>query len=329
MNDILKRLIKDWFLAGMILSVIAASFFPEVGKSGGLIHADQLSDAGIFLVFFLHGMGLSTESLRAGFLNWRLHCVVQVFTFVVFPLLWWGLNLVAGHWLSPDLMAGFFYLCALPSTISSSVAMTAAGGGNVPAAVFNATLSSLLGIFITPLLVSFQFGSTGGSLPVGEAMLKIALLLLLPFVLGQLARPLWGKWFARYKAYTNVFDRMVILLLVFASFSDSVAGGLWVKHGVGMLLQVALGAAMFLGIVLQLTRLTARLLGFPREDEITAVFCGSKKTLASGVPMAKLMFGGSASLGMIVLPIMLYHQIQLFVCAMLARRYAAEGVKKA
>lgn len=327
MRDMLKRLVKDWFLVGMILAVIAASFFPDVGRSGGLIHADSLSDAGIFLVFFLHGVALSTESLRAGFLNWRLHCVVQVFTFGVFPLLWWALNLVAGHWLSPDLMAGFFYLCALPSTISSSVAMTAAAGGNVPAAVFNATLSSLLGIFITPMLVSFQFGASGGSLPVGEAMLKIAIMLLLPFVLGQVIRPFWGKWFAKYKRYTNVFDRCVILLLVFSSFSDSVAGGLWVKHGLLMLAEVAVGAALFLLIVLQLTRLTARALGFSHEDEITAVFCGSKKTLASGVPMAKLLFGASPTLGVIVLPIMLYHQIQLFVCAMLARRYVAAAAK--
>lgn len=322
MAAILKRFLQDWFLLGMILAVVVASLAPDIGRSGGLIHADVLSNIGIFAVFFLHGVGLSTESMLAGLTRWRLHCVVQGFTYLVFPLLWLGFDALAGHHVAPELMLGFFYLCVLPSTISSSVAMTAVAGGNVPAAVFNASLSALLGIFVTPLLVGLLVGSSGGQISIVDAMLNISGLLLLPFVLGQAVRRWWGSWFARYKRYTSVFDRCVILLLVYASFCDSVAGGLWEKYGLGLLGKTALGATILLAVVLMLSRSIARRLGFSREDEITVVFCGSKKTLASGMPMAKLLFGAHPALGVIVLPIMIYHQIQLFVCAMLARRYA-------
>ena len=322
MLDLLKKLGRDWFLLGMLLAVLVASFLPDLGRSGGWLRADVLSGYGIFAIFFLHGIGLSTDKLRSGLSRWQLHLLVQAFTFVVFPLLWWGLNISVGRWLPQDLMFGFFYLCALPSTISSSVAMTSLARGNVPAAIFNATLSTLLGIFLTPLLVSLLLGQSG-QLDLGAAMLNIARLLLLPFVLGQVMRPLWGAWFARYKPYTNVLDRAVILLLVLSAFSDSVADGLWREHGPGLLAQTLIGTALILAVVLWLTRLVARRAGFNVEDEITAVFCGSKKTLASGVPMAKLLFGSEPSLGVIVLPIMCYHQLQLFVCAVMARRYAA------
>jgi sodium/bile acid cotransporter 7 len=318
----LKRLAKDWFLIGMILCVVLASLAPQIGRAGGLIHADQLANYGIFIIFFLHGIGLSTESLIKGIARWRLHVLVQAFTFIVFPLLWVGLNFALGRFLPNDLMLGFFYLAALPSTISSSVAMTSMARGNVPAAIFNATLSTLLGIFLTPLLVSLLVGSQGGSLSLGEAMLNIARLLMLPFIIGQLLRPLWGKWFARYKKYTNLIDRGVILLLVFSTFSDSVTDGLWSKHGFGLIAYTIVGAAIFLFVVLRLTKWAAQRAGFDAEDEITAVFCGSKKTMASGVPMAKLLFGTHPALGVIVLPIMFYHQLQLFVCSILAQRYA-------
>lgn len=217
---------------------------------------------------------------------------------------------------------GFFYLAVLPSTVSSSVAMTALARGHVAAAVLNATLSTLLGVFLTPLLVSLVMSGAGHSFDVGQTMLKVAQMLLLPFVAGHLLRPWLASWFARIKPVTTVFDRAVIVLLVWSAFSDSVADGLWTRHGWGLLAQAAVGAVLFLVPMLWFTRALARWMRFPVEDEIVAVFCGSKKTLASGMPMAKLLFGGSAAMGVLVLPIMLYHQIQLFVCAVMARRYA-------
>jgi len=307
----------------MILAVMLAALFPDFGRTGGPMHADVVSNAGIFAVFFLHGLGLSAERMVAGLTRWRLHLLVQAFTFGVFPLLWLLLDALFGRWLTPDLSLGFLYLCCVPSTISSSVAMTAIARGNVAGAIFNASLSSLLGVALTPLLVGVLGRTAGQSLPFADTVLKLAGLLLLPLVLGQVARPFIGRGFARYQRYTHAFDKLVILVLVYASFCDSVAAGVFSRYG-GCLLAVTLvGVALLLAVVLYLTTLAARGAGFAKEDEIAAVFCGSKKTLASGAPMARLLFGAHPGLGLIVLPLMLYHQLQLLVCSVLADRYAA------
>lgn len=318
-----RRGAADWFLLGMVGAVVLASLAPQWGRSEGPLHMGRVTDVGVFLLFFLHGMGLSTDSLKAGASRWKLHLLVQACTYVLFPL-WWALgSVIFGRWISHDLLMGFFYLAVLPSTVSSSVAMTALARGHVAAAVLNATLSTLLGVFLTPLLVSLVIGGETGGMDLSATMLKVAQMLLLPFVVGHLLRPWLSAWFARIKPITNVFDKGVIVLLVWSAFSDSVADGLWTRHGPLLLAEAALGAAFFLFPMLWFTRRVARALGFVVEDEIVAVFCGSKKTLASGVPMAKLLFGGNAAMGVLVLPIMLYHQLQLFVCAVMARRYAA------
>lgn len=318
----LLSLLNDWFMRGMVIAVILASIWPALGKSGGILHLEAITNLGIALVFFLHGMGIPTEQMKARLRNWRMHVVIQAFTFIIFPLLFLAFKFSVGWLLPPMLLLGFFYLSVLPSTISSSVALTAMARGNVPAAIFNATLSSLLGIVLTPLLVSLMVATSGESLSFSHAVIQIATLLLLPFVIGQLLHPWLGAWFARYKKITTVFDKGVILMLVFASFSDSVDAGLWTNYGVSILLITLVCSMLFLALVLSLTRLAARYLGFSTEDEITTVFCGSKKTLAAGVPMAKVLFGTHPALGLIVLPIMFYHQIQLIVCSILAERYA-------
>lgn len=311
----------------MVAAVALASVRPEWGHSEGVLHLGRVTDIGVFLLFFLHGMGLSTDSLKKGAAQWRLHLLVQLCTYVLFPL-WWALWAgVLGRAVPHDLLMGFFYLAVLPSTVSSSVAMTAMARGNVAAAVLNASLSTLLGVVLTPLLASLVFSGAadGQAMDVGDTMLKVAKMLLLPFVLGQLLRPVVGAWFQKVKPWTTKVDRTVILLLVLSSFSDSVADGLWSKHGLGLMAMTAVGVCLFLFPFLWLTKRIAKALNFPVEDEIVAVFCGSKKTLASGVPMAKLLFGGNPALGVLVLPIMFYHQLQLFVCSVMARRYAERG----
>ncbi len=317
----------DWFLIGMVSAVIVATVAPDVGRTGGLLHVGAVTDLGVLALFFLHGMGLSTDSLKDGASKWRLHLLVQVCTFVAFPL-WWALwAKVLGPYVSHDLMMGFFYLAVLPSTVSSSVAMTAMARGHVAAAVLNATLSTLLGVFITPLLVSVVMNGAGQHFDVASTMLKIAKMLLLPFLVGHLLRPVLGALFARIKPFTMAFDRAVIVLLVWSAFSDSVADGLWRNHGPGLLAQALAGTMLFLLPMLWFSRMVARRLNFDVEGEIVAVFCGSKKSMASGMSMAKLLFGGSASMGVLVLPIMLYHQIQMFVCTLMARRYAARSTQ--
>jgi len=317
------RLKKDWFLLGMALAVGLATLFPNVGSHGGVLHADVLANVGMGLVFLFHGVGLSPQSLRLGVSNWRLHLVVQAMTYVAFPILWILFNPLVGGFLPADLRLGFLYLCALPSTISSSVAMTAIARGNVPGAIFDASFSSLLGIFLTPLIVSIGYVATGGQgLSLTDAMRDIAVLLLLPFILGQILRLFVGGWFSRHRLFVNNFDKLVILMLVFTAFCNSVKGGLWTNYGLGTLAVTMLGSGILLVVVLAFSVFLTRRLGFSKEDEIAAVFCGSKKTLASGVPMAGLIFGANPALGVILLPIMFYHPIQIFVCSFLADRYA-------
>jgi len=318
----------DGFLLAMVAAVLLASVAPQWGRSEGVLRMGRVTDVGVFLLFFLHGMGLSTDSLKAGATRWRLHLLVQSCTYILFPLWWVVLSLTVGKLIPHDLLMGFFYLAVLPSTVSSSVAMTALARGHVAAAVLNATLSTLLGVFITPLLVSLAMSGQGQGPDVVGTMLKVMQMLLLPFAIGHFLRPWLSAWFTRIKPITTVFDRGVIVLLVWSAFSDSVADGLWTRHGPLMLVEALAGAAVFLFPMLWLTRKLAQAMKFDVGDEIVAVFCGSKKTLASGMPMAKLLFSGNASMGVLILPIMLYHQLQLFVCTLMARRYASRSASR-
>lgn len=312
----------DWFLCGLALAAGLAFLFPEPGAEGGWMHPEPLTKAGVALIFFLNGAGLSFAALRAGAMRWRLHTVVQLCTFLVFPVLGLGMFFLLKRLAPGELGLGFFYLCALPSTVSSSVALTAAAKGNVPAAVFNATLSSLLGVVLTPLWVGVVLKSTGEVLPLGEVLLDLCVWLVLPLVVGQLSRPLTGAWIAGHKALVNKVDRGTILLLVYTSFCDSVAGGVWSSQGWDVLLWTLAGTAALFFLVLRISDAASRRLGFAEEDRIAAVFCGSKKTLASGVPMAQLIFVGHPGLGLILLPIMIYHPLQLIICSVLAGRWA-------
>lgn len=325
LRAMLWRIVSDRFLLGILGAIGIAVLLPDLGRSGGWLALDHVGDAGIALIFFLHGLNLSPASLKAGALRWPVHCTVQTMTFLVFPLLYLALRPLLGGIFPEALVLGFCYLCVLPSTISSSVAMTSLARGNVPAAIFNASLSSLLGIVLTPLWVGLLAQSGGHTLEFGPAVLGIAKMLLLPMVVGQLLRPWLGGWAKRNKSWLSTLDRTVILCLVLTAFSDSIEAGVWHSTGPGTLVAAALVVLGLLAVVLFLGRIAARRLGFSREDEIVLVFCGSKKTLASGVPMAKLLFGAMPSLSLVVLPIMLYHQIQLIVCGFLASRYAEQA----
>ena len=312
----------DWFLLGMLAAIGLAWLWPAPGAAGGGLHPELLTKAGVSLIFFLHGVALSFSALRAGALNWRLHLLVQLCTFLFFPLLGLLVMFTLGDHLSPGLKLGFYFLCALPSTVSSSVAMTAAARGNVAGAVFNATLSSLIGVVLTPLWIGAVLKTTGHPVPIGPVMLDLIRWLVLPLAVGQMLRPWLADFARRHKAGINVADRATILLLVYTSFCDSFQQGIWSGNGwltLGIVLAVT--AAIFTLAMFATARL-ADAYHFSREDRITAIFCGSKKTLASGVPMAKLIFGANPALGLILLPIMIYHPLQLVICGVLARRWA-------
>jgi sodium/bile acid cotransporter 7 len=311
----------DWFLTAMVLVTILAWAFPAPGATGGWMHPEIVTKAGVALIFFLHGLTLSFAALRAGVLNWRLHVFVQASTYVLFPLLGLGLNALLGPRVSPELALGLFFLCALPSTVSSSVAMTAVARGNVAGAVFNATLSSLVGIVLTPLWITWVMRTTGAAPDIGPVMLDLLKWLVLPLVVGQGLRPWLGARVQAHKARIGLVDRGTILLLVYTSFCDSFQQGVWTGHGVGQVVLMAVVCTVLFAVVMGLTAFVSRALGFGRADQIAAIFCGSKKTLASGVPMAKLIFGTHPGLGLILLPIMIYHPLQLIVCGVLAQRW--------
>ncbi len=274
-------------------------------------------------MFFLQGARLSPQAMLSGLGAWKLHLAIFCCTFVLFPLLGVGLRAALPQLLTPTLWVGILFVCVLPSTVQSSIAFTSIGRGNVAAAVCSATASNLLGIAVTPLLVGLLLSRNGPGVS-GHAVLDIVLELLLPFILGQVLQPWIGAWAKRNRTLLSFTDRGSILIVVYTAFSEAVVQGIWHKLPASMLVVVLLVDAALLATVLLVTRAGARLLGFSREDEIAIVFCGSKKTLASGVPMAGVLFP-PATVGMIVLPLMVFHQIQLFVCAVLARRYAARA----
>ncbi len=323
----LKKLydLIDGFVLVMLAAIGLALLAPELGTGDGPLHLGLITSLGVALVFFLHGAALSRDKLVAGARHWRLHAFVQAFTYIVFPVVGLVLMLSLRHALPADLLLGVFYLCALPSTVSSSVAMTSMARGNVPGAIFNATISGLIGMALTPLLMGLVISASGASMPLGKALMGVALQLLLPFALGQAARPLIGKWLATKKAVTTKIDRGVIVLIVYSSFCDATAAGLWHQYHWQTIAAVMALAAVLLFVVLGTTTFVARRLGFSVEDEITAVFCGSKKSLANGIPMAKILFAGHPALGLLVLPLMVYHQLQLIVCSVIASRYASRN----
>ncbi|MCX6953497.1 MAG: bile acid:sodium symporter, partial [Verrucomicrobia bacterium] len=233
------KLKPDWFLLGMIAATALAWAFPTPGAAGGWLHPELLTKAGVALIFFLHGVALSFAALKAGTLRWPLHLLVQSSTFLLFPVLGLLLNAALGDAVSPELKLGLFFLCALPSTVSSSVAMTAAAHGNVAGAVFNATLSSLLGVFLTPLWIAFVLKSGGASQPIGPVILDLIRWLVLPLAVGQVCRPWLGAWAQRNKPRINLVDRGTILLLVYTSFCDSFKEGVWSGHGSGQIWLIA------------------------------------------------------------------------------------------
>ena len=312
----------DWFLKGMIAAVVLAFVFPQPGAHGGFLHPEVLNKVGIALVFFLNGLSLSTNSLRQGVTRWQVHLLIQGSTFLVFPLLGLGLMQIGKGWMSPDILLGYFYLCALPSTVSSSVALTVAARGNVPVALFNATLSALIGVVLTPLWMAWAMGHEGQALDVQPVVIDLLIWVVLPLAAGQLSRPWLTAWASRHKARIQIVDRLTILTLVYTSFSDSVQQGIWTQYGWSVLLQVLVVSSLLFFLIYNFTQFSSRLLRLPVEDQIAAVLCGSKKTLASGVPMASLIFGAHPALGLILIPIMLYHPLQLAVGGFLSQRWA-------
>lgn len=312
----------DPFLLWLVGCVIAASVLPARGSV--LAGFDWAANAAIVLLFFLHGAKLSREAVLAGVGHWRLHLMTLSFTYVLFPVLGLIGARVIGLVVDPSLAVGLLFLALLPSTVQSSIAMTAMAGGNVAAAVCSASLSNLIGIVLTPLLVAvFIHAGGSGAMDQWASVEKIGSQLLLPFLAGHLLRPLIGTWIDSHKKLLQPVDRSSVLLVVYSAFSAAVVNGVWQRVGPLDLLVLLVASAVILAVVIVANGVVARAAGFSREDAIVLLFCGSKKSLVSGVPMAGALFA-PAQVGMVILPLMIFHQLQLFVCAWLAGRWRRE-----
>ncbi|OEY67651.1 bile acid:sodium symporter family protein [Marinobacter sp. X15-166B] len=318
------RLLFDNFTLVLLAVVAAATLLPAHGQ--GAVFFEGLTVAAIALLFFMHGAKLSRQAIIDGATHWRLHLLVFACTFVMFPLLGLVLRPVVLPLLGEELYLGLLFLCVLPGTVQSAIAFTSLAGGNIPAAVCSASASSILGIVLTPVLVALvmnvQAESSAASML--NSILAISVQLLLPFVVGHLMRPLIGGWIDRHRPVLAKVDQSSILLVVYTALSASVIEGLWSTVSPTALAMLTVVCCLLLALVLWLTATFGRMLGFSWEDRITIVFAGSKKSLATGVPMAKVLFAGSM-LGPVLLPLMIFHQIQLMVCAVMAQQYAREG----
>ncbi|MFO8142695.1 MAG: bile acid:sodium symporter family protein [Marinobacter sp.] len=313
----------DTFTLLLLGAIVLASVLPVTGQA-----ADTLATLGtiaVALLFFFHGAALSRQQIIDGATHWRLHILITTLTFVFFPLAVMpinGLSNLIPEWMPKDLGLGFLYLGVLPSAVSSSIAYTAMAKGNVPAAICSAAASNVFGMMLTPFLLLLLVSTSGAAdFAIADALQDIIMQLLLPFAVGHLMRPWLGGFLSRNESLMTRYDQCVIWIIVYSAFSHSVVSGLWQNLPVqAVILAIALCFGL-LGLFMLMARLMVRKLGFSLEDEAAVVFYGSKKSLASGLPMAKVLFSGHPGFGMIVLPIMCYNQIQVIVGAILAQKY--------
>lgn len=314
----LSRYRPDNFTLALATTVIVASLFPAQGGLARVL--DAVASWAIVMVFFLHGSKLSRQAIWAGIGHWRLHLLVTGTTFIVFPVLGWLLQPLLRMILPHELVMGVLFLCALPATVQSAVVLTSIARGNVPAAVCGASGSTLMGIIFTPLIVGVLLTQTTSAGDPTEAIGKIALQLLLPFIVGHLLRPWTQGLLQRVGPRIKVLDQGSILLVLFTAFSHAVVAGLWKQTPLVSLLTLFAVCVCLLACAMAWCIWSSRRLGFSTADEATILFCGAQKSLVSGIPIAKILFA-SGVIGPMLLPVMLFHPMQIMVSAFLAARY--------
>lgn len=322
MMNYLKRFGIDGFLIAIIVVIILAYFFPGPGIVEEPISLEEIAGYGLSVVFFFYGLKLNLKKLRSQLSNWRMHIIVHLSTFVLFPLL----ALAIKPAFSQDdtmLWLGIFYLCALPSTVSSSVVMVSIAGGNIPAAIFNASLSTLAGIFITPLwMLPLLENQPGGELDSSAIVLKLSLQVLAPVILGIFLNKYGSAFVEKYKTQLRVFDQTVIITIIYAAFchafySNAFAGFSWM-----LLFLLAAGMSALFFLVYFLIGIVCKRLGFNQPDRISVLFCGSKKSLVHGTVMSKVLFPASMPVSVLLLPLMLYHALQIIFVSIIAQKIA-------
>lgn len=312
----------DKFVIGIIAVIFMAWLFPEPGSKNSTIPLDTIGSVGISVIFFFYGLKLNAEKIKSGLKNWKLHFLIQGTTFLIFPLIviifYPFFQHPANHvyWLS------FLFLAALPSTVSSSVVMVSMAKGNVPAAIFNATLSGLIGIIITPLWMGIFIQQGNNDFHFGDIYLKLLVEILLPVMLGIALQRYWGKYAIQYSRQLAIFDKSIILLIIYKSFAASFEEQVFTSVRLTYLLLIAGLVLALLFLMYIITGYAAQLLKLNTEDSITARFCGTKKSLIHGTVFSKILFPATIPAGIILLPLMLYHAVQLLIISAIAAKLA-------
>lgn len=311
----------DWFLTAIVAAAAVATVLPARGQAIGVL--DVVTKVMVFILFFLYGARLHPDEAIKGLRHWRLHLTILAFTFVAFPLLGLGLGVLSPALIPQPLYAGLLYVTLVPSTVQSSINFTSIARGNVAGAIVSASASNLLGVALTPLLAIALMNTTGNASIRLQSVLDIVLQILLPFVLGQLSRRWTATWVEGHRKL-KLFDQGTIVLVVYAAFSAGIREGIWSMVSIADVVVLVAVSAAILTLMLWLTWTVARRLGFSRADAIAVQMCGTKKSLATGLPMATVLFAGQP-IGLIMLPLMVFHQLQLMVCSALAARYARQA----
>ncbi len=315
---------RNGFLFGLVLAIVAAIVFPEYGSDNGLLNAGFLSKIGVVLIFLFQGVMLASEKLKEGVLEWKLHVVIQGYIFLVIPFLGIFFVGLAGSFFPESIQIGFIYLAVLPTTVSSAIVFTSLAGGNVAVALFNTIVSNLAGVVLTPVLINLfmKARTSNGFESLGGLIQTIALLILLPFVVGQICRLLIvADYLNFWKKPVDWMSRVIVLFIVFNAFSDSMLNGVWSGQGLSLTISVLSGVIVFAIMVLLMVVLGSRWMRLAPPEGAAMCFLASHKTLAAGVPMAKLVFLGRSDLALILLPIMFYHPLQLIVSGLLVARF--------
>lgn len=317
----IKHFIPDGFIVGIVGMIILAHFFPGIGAKGSTIELKVLIRYGIMLLFFFYGLRLSPEKLKNDLKNWKLHVTIQALTFLFFPLVVLLFYPFFRHGQYEQIWLAVFFLAALPSTVSSSVVMVSMAKGNIPGAIFNASISGIIGIVLTPLWMGIFLDASSGDFNFSQTLIDLVIQILIPVTVGLFLHRFWGKWANRNKRYLTLFDKSVILTIVYRSFSESFTNGIFSTLPNGTLWGISAVVIALFFVVFGFSGWISKMIGFNREDKITVIFCGSKKSLVHGSVMASVLFAGSAAGSLFLVPIMIYHAFQLFYISMVARKW--------
>lgn len=308
----------DKFVLSIIVVVLLAYIFPQFGSKSSPIPLDRIGSIGVSLIFFFYGLKLSPEKIKSGLKNWKLHLVVQACTFLLFPIIILCFYPFLDSENDKNIWLAFLFLASLPSTVSSSVVMVSMAKGNIPAAIFNASISGLIGIIVTPLWLGLFLNNTAANYDLGDIYMKLITEVVAPVVLGLLLHRYWGSIAQKYNSYLTVFDKSIILLIIYKSFASSFEENVFSEIAAFDFIFIAIGVLSLFYLVYFITGFLSNKLAFSTEDKITAQFCGTKKSLVHGTVFAKILFPNPSVMGIILLPIMLFHAFQIFIISFMA-----------